>query len=89
MPVVLNRVEKGRYLDSVALMRVSRALSTRPGVEAAALMIGSPSNLALMREAALLAAEGEAASANDLVIAVRANDEGAARDALRAAAALL
>ena len=35
-------------------------------------MIGSPSNKALLREAGLLAAEGEQAGANDLVIALRA-----------------
>ena len=40
-------------------------------------MIGSPSNKALLREAGLLAAEGEQAGANDLVIAVRAADEAA------------
>jgi len=69
--MLLNRVEPGRYLDSVALMRVSRRLEALPGVEAAALMIGSPSNKALLRDAGLLAPEGERATPNDLVIAVR------------------
>jgi FdrA protein len=76
--MLLNRVERGRYLDSVALMRVSRKLEARPGVEAAALMIGSPSNKALLRAAGLLAAEGEQATANDLVIAVRGPGAGQA-----------
>jgi FdrA protein len=80
--MIANRVERGRYMDSVALMRVSRRLETLPGVQAAALMIGSPSNKALLRDAGLLAAEGEQASANDLLIAVRA------LDALTAAGAL-
>ena len=53
--MLVNRVERGRYLDSVALMRVSRRLEAQAGVEAAALMIGSPSNKALLREAGLLA----------------------------------
>ena len=53
-------------------MRLSRRLSALPGVEEASLMIGSPSNKALLREAGLLAAEGEQADANDLVIALRA-----------------
>lgn len=85
MPSVLNRVERGRYLDSVALMRLSRRLSALPGVEEAALMIGSPSNKALLREAGLLAAEGEQAGANDLVVALRASDERLGKDALQAA----
>jgi FdrA protein len=84
--MLLNRVERGRYLDSVALMRVSRKLEARPGVEAAALMIGSPSNKALLREAGLLAPEGDQATANDLLIAVRGSG---AREALDSAVDLL
>ncbi|HUQ73625.1 MAG TPA: hypothetical protein VM183_02790 [Burkholderiales bacterium] len=82
--MLANRVERGRYLDSVALMRVSRRLGALPGVEAAALMIGTPSNKALLREAGLLSADGERAEPNDLVIAVRAADAGAALDAAAA-----
>lgn len=85
MPFVLNRVERGRYLDSVVLMRLSRRLSALPGVEEASLMIGSASNKALLREAGLLAAEGEQAGANDLVIALRASDERLGREALQTA----
>ena len=85
MPFVLNRVERGRYLDSVALMRLSRRLSALPGIEEASLMIGSPSNKALLRDAGLLAPEGEDAGANDLVIALRATDERLGQAALRSA----
>ena len=69
--MLVNRVERGRYLDSVALMRVSRRVEALSGVDAAALMIGSPSNKDLLRAAGLLAAEGEQATPNDLLIAVR------------------
>ena len=78
---IANRVEKGRYLDSVALMRASRKLAAVPGVEEAALMMGTPSNRELMRAANLLAKEGEAAGPNDLVIAVRGSAAQAALDA--------
>jgi FdrA protein len=84
--MVANRVERGRYLDSVALMRISRRVAALGGVEAAALMIGTPSNKALLREAGLLAADGERAEPNDLIIAVRGPD---AAGALRAALAML
>ena len=87
--LVLNRVERRRYLDSVALMRLSRRLAALPGIEDAALMIGSPSNKALLRNAGLLASGGEAADANDLVIAVRAADERAGRAALDCALTLI
>jgi FdrA protein len=79
--MIRNRVEKGRYLDSVALMRVSRRISALPGVEAAAAMLGTPSNRTLLRDAKLLAAGGEAAGPNDLIIAVRGSDPDAALDA--------
>ena len=73
--MLANRVERGRYLDSVALMRISRRVGALAGVEAAALMIGTPSNKALLREAGLLSPDGERAEPNDLIIAVRASDE--------------
>jgi FdrA protein len=88
LPFVLNRVERGRYLDSVALMRLSRRLAALPGIEEASLMIGSPSNKTLLRDAGLLAPEGEDAGANDLVIALRASDERLGREALRSALTL-
>ena len=78
--MILNHVERGLYLDSVALMRVSRRVAALPGVEAAALMIGTPSNKTLLREARLLAAEGESATPNDLVIALRGGHQSGQQD---------
>jgi FdrA protein len=89
LQTTLNKVEKGVYLDSVALMRVSRRVAALAGVEAASLMIGTPSNRELLRGAGLLAAEGAGAGANDLVIAVRAGSETAARDAIENAVRFL
>lgn len=79
--VVLNEVRKGFYLDSVALMRLSREVAGSPGVIEAALMMGTASNAAIMRNAGLLD-EGTAVKGNDLVIAVKAESESAAREAL-------
>ena len=76
--MLANRVERGRYFDSVALMRVARRVTALAGVEAAALMIGTPANKALLAQAGLLAADGERAEPNDLVIAVRAAEPKAA-----------
>ncbi len=83
--IVANRVRRGFYLDSVALMRVSASLSERGGVETASLMIGTPSNLAILDEAGLLTQAGRAAGPDDLVIAVRAAGEEALAAALDAA----
>src|SRR5262245_40988762 len=87
--MLVNRVERGRYLDSVALMRVSRKLEALEGVKSAAVMIGSPSNRELLRGAGLLANEGEAATPNDLIIAILAQDARSGADAMRQADTLL
>ena len=41
MSAVVNKVRRTFYMDSVALMRISRAVSSFDGIETAALMLGS------------------------------------------------
>ncbi len=84
--IVANRVRRGFYLDSVALMRLSATLSGREGVESATLMVGIPSNLEILDEAGLLTAEGRGAGPDDLVIVVRATRRSAIDAAFEAAA---
>ena len=79
---VVNEVRRGFYLDSVALMRLSRAVSEREGVCEAALMMGTPANKQLMADAGLLQASGVEASGGDLVIGIRAADASTAELAL-------
>ena len=83
--VVANRIRRGFYLDSVALMRISAALSARDDVLSASLMIGTPSNLAILEDAGLLTDDGRPAGPNDLVIAIRAGAEEALAAPLEAA----
>ena len=85
----VNRVRRAFYLDSVALMRLSQRLSDLPGMETAALMIGTPSNKRILAEAGLLAADGEGAAPGDLIIALRAASGEAGEAALKEAEALL
>ena len=75
MSAVVNRIRRTFYMDSVALMRISRAVSSLAGVETAALMIGSTTNKKLMRDAGLLNGDSDSAGPNDLIIAVRADNE--------------
>ncbi|MGI9416379.1 MAG: acyl-CoA synthetase FdrA, partial [Geminicoccaceae bacterium] len=84
MSVVINAVKSSLYMDSVALMRCSREIASEDGIEDAALMMGTPANHRIMTDAGLLAGEGEAASAGDLVIGIRAVDMPAADRALAA-----
>ncbi len=89
--VLVNEIRAGFYLDSVALMRLSRVVGALPGVVEAAMMTGTPANRAIMSDAGLLDAAGAAAAArgNDLVIAVRARDDEAAQAAVVEARRLL
>jgi len=85
--VVLNEVRKGFYLDSVALMRLSRQIAGMAGVEEAALMMGTPANREILADAGLLAGAGAAAGGGDLVIGIRAATREAAEAALAEAVA--
>ena len=86
---VLNEVRKGFYLDSVALMRLSREVAAAPGIIEAALMMGTPANIAILQNAGLLGEGAQNARGNDLILAVRADSEVAAQSALSAAASAL
>ncbi len=89
MTALVNQVRRTFYRDSVALMRISRSVSALPGVEAAAMMIGSVTNKKLMRDAGLLDGNGDSAGANDLIFAVRADTAANAAAAVKEAETLL
>ncbi len=80
--VLTNVIRSGFYLDSVALMRLSAELTALPGVEDGALMMGTQANKQIMSDAKLLADASRGAGANDLIIALRAENETAARSLL-------
>ncbi len=82
MSTVRNRVRRGAYVDSVALMRIAQQVKALPGVEEAGLMIGTPANREILADAGLLDADAGAAGPGDLILAVRAADAAAADAAL-------
>ena len=73
------------YRDSVVLMQLSGTLQALPHVHQAAVMMGTPRNRELLREAGLLTSEGETAGDNDLLICVQAEHAAAAVSALQQA----
>lgn len=81
MEITLNIVFQGFYKDSVALMRLSRDLAAMDGVNEAGLMMGSPSNKQILKDAGLLADEGAAAEGGDLILAIRAKNSASAQKA--------
>ncbi|WP_329126693.1 acyl-CoA synthetase FdrA [Streptomyces sp. NBC_01465] len=80
-PAPVNAVRPNTYVDSVALMRISGALTAFPHVEAASLVMGTPANRRILADAGLLADEGARARPNDLLIALRC-PPGAIEEAL-------
>ena len=79
--VIVNEVRRGFYLDSVALMRFSKAIANLQGVEEAALMMASPSNRQIMTDAGLLNDVSIDAKGGDLIIGIRATNADAAEAA--------
>ena len=81
MVFILNQVFRGVYRDSVVLMRLSRDLGAMDGINEAALMMGSPANKRVLKDAGLLSEESATAESGDLILAVSARDVIAARNA--------
>jgi FdrA protein len=77
----LVRVEQGRYHDSVTLMRASAAASAVSGVQAVIAAMATPLNRDLLRDAGFPQRD---AGPDDLVIAVRAVDDGTVEAAIDA-----
>jgi len=75
-------VKAGQYYDSVTLLQVAQTLLKLDGVTDAAVVMGTPANQGILRNADLLTPEAEAASPDDLVIAVRAMSKSEALNAI-------
>ena len=68
-------IRRGVYHDSVTLMQVSQQVRTAPGVHDALIGMGTELNLGLMREVGFTVPDE--AGPNDLVIALRGEDDAA------------
>jgi len=87
--IIINRLKKNFYLDSVALMRMSVALIEYPGIRNASMMSATPSNLKILSEAGLLEDATRDAGSEDLVIAIELDDASETDAALAHADGLL
>ena len=77
MSKMVTQVREGFFLDSVALMRISQTIAGLPGVEEAALMMGTPANKEIMAAAGLLDSSRAAASLRIGVCSPRSNSGAA------------
>jgi len=88
-PAVRCAVRPGSYHDSVVLMRLQRSLAALPGVLDAGVVMATPANRELLAASGLIPEEESAAGPHDLLIAVKAESEEAAGEALSRIDALL
>jgi FdrA protein len=88
MPVKIL-IKLSEYHDSVSLMLVARELARLPGVVDAAVVMATEANKGILRQAGLLTPEADAATPNDLVIAVSGEEDKALSLALAEANKLL
>ncbi len=86
---VQTLIKTSEYHDSVKLMLVARELSRLPGVRDAAVVMGTEANKSLLEQSGLLSQPAQAATPNDLVLVVAAEDQEVAKAALKTAEALL
>ena len=82
MTIIRSEVRPGAYFDSAVLMRLQRALAGLPGVEDAGVVMATAANCELLEQSGLLTPTAKQASANDLLIVVRAADDDGAAKAL-------
>lgn len=88
MPI-LTRIKPSEYHDSITLMQAAAAVLDMPGVQDAAVVMGTPANHEIIAGAGLLTPEAARSRPDDLVIVVSAVDEAAAEAALAKAEAIL
>jgi FdrA protein len=77
--VVAGSIKRGVYYDSVTLMNVAKKLSGMNDVADAAVVMGTEENRAILADAGLLTPELASAGDADLLIAVKAKSDAAAR----------
>lgn len=82
MSVLASAVRRGAYADSIVLMRMQGKLAELPGVLNAGVVMGTRANLDLLRAGGLGPEDPDTIGADDLVVAVCAEDDERARAAL-------
>ncbi|HEV7670867.1 MAG TPA: acyl-CoA synthetase FdrA [Thermoanaerobaculia bacterium] len=88
-PTLRTSVRAGSYHDSVVLMRLQQALSNLHGVLDAGVVMATQANREILGASGLIGDGAETAGPGDLLIAVRAESDGAAAEALAKVDALL
>jgi FdrA protein len=89
LSVLKTEVRPGGYYDSIVLMQLQAGLAELPGVLDVGVVMATPVNRALLAANDLMSDEAIEAGPADLLVAVRAETESAAADAVSRMDALL
>lgn len=76
------RIDKNAYHDSVTLMSLSSKVASTDGVEDAVVSMGTQMNIDLLKNINLLTDEVKEATENDLIIAIRADNDDVIAESL-------
>ncbi len=82
-------IKPSEYHDSVSLMLVARELSETEGVQDAAVVMATEANKSILADAGLLTPDAKGATPNDLLIAIKAENDSLANTAIQKAEGLL
>src|SRR3970040_2738763 len=80
--VVISTVKKNFYQDSLKLMQISQKLSARPGIKEASAIMATEANLRMLKDTGLIKVIPDSVNANDLIVAIEAESENVANDAV-------
>lgn len=84
-----NIIFPNRYSDSVFLMLISRKVGEIPGIEEVSAMMATANNKEILTSGGFIDETGLAAGPNDLLICLKASDEGSVDRAMKALEGLL
>jgi FdrA protein len=82
MTVTVSEIRQGAYFDSVVLMQLQKSLAALAGITDAGVMMGTEANKQVLESGHLLTSNAINARAEDLIIAVNAQDEATGRNAI-------
>ena len=76
--MIVTRIKPNLYKDSVALMRIAEKLLADPALTRATLVMATPANKDILKEAGLLNTQADGAAPSDLIIVIECAEEAVA-----------
>ena len=75
---IFTQIKPSAYYDSIVLMQAAKELIKFPGIQDAAVLMGTEANKSLLQQNKLFSQQVESATSNDLIIAIRTSGDAQA-----------